>query len=397
MNRPRLPPLLTPALVTASLLAACGGGGSDNIATGTLRLSLTDAPACGYDNVWVTVEKVRVHQSSSAGDADSGWSEVVLGTPRRVDLLTLTNGTLEPLGQTALPAGSYNQMRLVLAANTAANPLANSIKPTGGTETALTTPSAQQSGLKMKIKIDVAADTVADFAIDFDACKSFVKAGNSGQYKLQPVLSVIPVVSTSIVGYLDPALAVAGTAVSAQVGGVPVRATPPDPTGRFVLSPVVTGTYDLVITASGRVNAVMTGVPVTAAGITTIGSTTARINPPTSTTSHAASGTIAVNASPADTGGAVRATQTLTAGPTIEVGYANANAVSGSYSLTLPAGAPAKVAYVVGATTFTFTSDPPNAGKYALEASATVGTVVVTKPAVGITLLAPVTTDFSFP
>ena len=160
---------------------------------------------------------------------------------------------------------------------------------------------------------------------------------------------------------------------------------------------MVTGTYDLVITASGRVNAVMTGVPVTAAGITTIGSTTARINPPMSTTSHAASGTMTVNASPADTGGAVRATQTLTAGPTIEVGYANANAVSGSYSLTLPAGAPAKVAYAVGATTFTFTSDAPNAGKYALDASATVGTVVVTKPAVGITLLAPVTTDFSFP
>ncbi len=394
MNRSRLPNPLTPALVAASLLAACGGGGSAT--TGTLRLSLTDAPACGYDNVWVTVEKVRVHQSGSAGDADSGWSEVVLDTPRRVDLLTLTNGTLEPLGQTALPAGSYNQMRLVLAANTAANPLANSIKPTGGTETALTTPSAQQSGLKMKIKIDVAADTVADFAIDFDACKSFVKAGNSGQYKLQPVLSVIPVVATSIVGYLDPALAVAGTAVSAQVGGVPVRATPPDSTGRFVLSPVVTGTYDLVITASGRVNAVMTGVPVTAAGITTIGSTTARINPPTSTNSYFASGSI----TPVDNGGAVRATQSLTAGPTIEVGYANANAVSGIYSMNLPAGAPAKLVYAAGATTFAFAADAADIaapGKYKLEASATVAAVVVTKAPVDITLTAPVTTNFSFP
>ena len=60
--------------LAALTVAACGGGGSSSGSgsTGTLRLSLTDAPACGYDNVFVTVEKVRVHQSGSAGDGDSG-------------------------------------------------------------------------------------------------------------------------------------------------------------------------------------------------------------------------------------------------------------------------------------------------------------------------------------
>ncbi|HET7525430.1 MAG TPA: DUF4382 domain-containing protein, partial [Burkholderiaceae bacterium] len=144
----------------AGLLAACGGGGGEGI--GTMRLSLTDAPACGYDNVWVTVQKVRVHRSATANDNDAGWSEVVLATPKRVDLLTLTNGALEPLGQTQLPAGTYTQMRLVLAPNTASDPLANSIKPTGGSETALTTPSGAQSGLKMNIDLTIQPDTVAD-------------------------------------------------------------------------------------------------------------------------------------------------------------------------------------------------------------------------------------------
>ena len=127
MNSYHLPALAGTTLAAAVLLAACGGGGSDapGTGTGTLRLSLTDAPACGYDQVFVTVEKVRVHQSSSAADNDSGWSEVVLATPQRVDLLTLNNGTLMPLGQTELPAGSYTQMRLVLAPNTPATPLAN--------------------------------------------------------------------------------------------------------------------------------------------------------------------------------------------------------------------------------------------------------------------------------
>ena len=399
----RLTPL--PALLALGL-AGCGGGGGTDVSAngygnGALQLSLTDAPACGYDNVFVTVEKVRIHASSTASDTESGWHEVVLETPKRVDLLTLTNGTLMPLGQTPLPAGKYTQMRLVLGstppAGSPAGTLANSIKPTGGVETALTTPSGQQSGLKMNINITVAPDTVADFAIDFNACKSFVKAGNSGQYLMKPVLSVIPIVSTSIVGYVDAALANNATAVSAQVGGVPVRATMPDVDGKFVLFPVPTGTYDLVISATGRVNAVMTGVPVTAAGITTIGSNTARINTPTSTNSYAASGTFSVTSggvtSSANTGGSVRATQALTGGPTIEVGYVNADNTTGAYSLTLPAGAPAKLAYAAGATTFAFASDAADAGKYKLEAGATgFGAKFA-----DIVLIAPVPTNFAFP
>ena len=58
MHRIRLLPLAGAALAVATLVAACGGGDSnDSAATGTLRLSLTDAPACGYDNVFVTIRE----------------------------------------------------------------------------------------------------------------------------------------------------------------------------------------------------------------------------------------------------------------------------------------------------------------------------------------------------
>lgn len=356
----------------AAIVAACGGGGGSDSGTGTMRLSLTDAPTCGYDNVFVTVEKVRVHQSGSAGPSDSGWSEVVLATPKRVDLLTLTNGTLEPLGATQLPAGTYTQMRLVLGSTPPPNlppgTLANAIKPTSGTLTALTTPSALQSGLKMNVKLTVNPDTVADFAIDFDACKSFVRAGNSGQYHLKPVLSVIPIVSSKIVGFVAPAMAASGvaTSVSAQVDGVPVRATPPDPTGRFELFPIRTGTYDLVVTSTGRVNAVMTGVPVTAAGATTVSSETVRIDPPASAASAVVSGAV--------TGGGnldrqVRAIQALTSGTWMEVGYASPDATTGAYSMRLTTGAPAGVAYAINPPSITFASDLPRAGAYRIEGS----------------------------
>src|SRR5688572_12091087 len=132
-------------VAAAAALAACGGGGGGSTSTGTMRLAITDAPACGYDSVFVTVEKVRVHQAQGAAEGDAGWSELALSPPRRVDLLTLTNGVLSELGQMTLPAGKYTQLRLVLAANGGANPMANAVIPTGGTEQPLKTPSGQQS------------------------------------------------------------------------------------------------------------------------------------------------------------------------------------------------------------------------------------------------------------
>jgi len=401
MHRIHLLPLAGITLAALAMLSACGGGGNDDsappfgTANGTLRLSLTDAPSCGYDKAYVTVERVRVHKSNAAGEDDAGWSEVVPAVPQRVDLLSLNNGTLLPLGQTELPAGSYTQMRLVLAANTATDPLANAVTPSGGVETALTTPSGQQSGLKINVNLEVPAGQVADFAIDFDACKSFVKAGNSGKVILKPVLAVIPIVSTAgqrIVGFVAPSLAHGGTTVSAQFAGAPVRATPPDATGRFVLYPVPAGSYDLVITAAGRVNAVMTGVPVSATGPTVIGSDAAPIDTPASFTSHVASGTVTVGGNAVDTDAAVRALQTLSGGPTIETGYSAADAVTGAYGMTLPAGAPARLAYAAGATTFNFGSLEPVAGLYRLEASAP-GRAV---KSVDIALTDDVTTPFDF-
>jgi hypothetical protein len=363
-------------VIAAATLAACGGGGGGEAASadGTLRVAMTDAPACGYDNVFVTVEKVRVHASAAAGDAEGGWHEVVVSPARRVDLLTLTNGVLEELGQTALPAGQYSQVRLVLAANSGSAPTANAVKPTGGTLTPLDTPSAQQSGLKLQAHFDVQSGQMADLVIDFDACKSVVKAGNSGKYNLKPVISVTPRLATSVSGFVTSTLTMSSTTVSIQQNGTVVRSTTPDASGRFNLAFVTPGTYDLVIVSEGRATGVITSIPVTTAtGSVTLGGTSTAIVLPVSSmsdvtgTASVSTGTGTATVTTPVTDATVTAQQALTGGPTITVASTNVDATLGSYSLRLPRAAPVKAAY---GTTLTFAADTAVAGKYTLRGTA---------------------------
>jgi len=359
----------------AVLLVACGGGGDSggtSTASGTLRLALMDAPACGYDQVNVTIERIRIHASSMAQDGDAGWSEMVLTPAKRVDLLTLTNGVLEELGSTSLPAGRYTQMRLVLATNSGPGGMANSVVPSGGREMPIVTPSGTQTGLKMNVNIEVAANQLADFVIDFDACRSIVHAGRSGRHLLKPVLSVMPRVtaaSNAVEGYVAGAVAVGTTSVSLQKDGTVVRGTVPHSNGRFLLSQVPAGVYDLVVGANGRAAAVMTGVPVTGTAITVANPSTAPFDPPPSTM-RTASGQVVTTGSTVVPDATVRALQTMGA-TKIESISRHVDADTGAYSFSLPVAAPVKTAYVAGATSLSFAVASASAGKYTLEAAVT--------------------------
>lgn len=354
------------AVAAAIGLAGCGGGGGGDatVANGTLRLALTDRPACGYDAVYVTIQKVRVHQGAGAGDGDAGWAEVVLQPARRIDLLTLQNGVLDELGQTSLPAGKYTQMRLVLAENGTSAPWANSLVPTAGTELPLTTPSALQSGLKLNINIEVPAGQLADVVIDFDACRSVVKRGNSGQYNLKPVLSVTPRVSFGVIGYVPAELSGPATTVSAQVAGIPVKSTTPAQDGKFVLAPLAGGPFDVVISAAGRVTATITGVPEPATADIKLNNE--QPISPAASDMRTVSGSVTTGASPILA--TVAARKAYTGGPTVEVAGASVDGDTGAFSFELAGGAPEKAEYVAGLLTFNTDGATPT-GQYQIAAT----------------------------
>ncbi|MDQ9170727.1 DUF4382 domain-containing protein [Oxalobacteraceae bacterium R-40] len=368
----RLPKIsLLSSVVAAGLLAACGGGGGggDGGGTGTLNVSMTDAPACGFEEVNVTVNMVRVHQSGDASEDTSGWIDIPV-TPTKINLLDLTNGVMTNLGQATLPVGRYTQLRLVLDRNTGGT-LANSVVPTGGSEIALTTPSAATSGIKLNGNIVVTEDNTTDITLDFDACKSIVKRGN-GAYNLKPVIRIIPMATAgTISGYIDPAAAAAANnpVVSAQVNGEIIRSTVPNADGSFSLYPISAGNYDVVVTSNAYASDVITTVPVTASTTTALGTLAAPLALMTPSTSGTVSGTVSVNGtvSLADAAPLVTATQTFASGKKVAIRYQNVDVSTGAYSLALPIEAPRIAQFGAG----TPVADTSATGIYGMEVTAT--------------------------
>jgi hypothetical protein len=362
------------AISATALLSACGGGGGSQ-APGTLGVSMTDAPSCGYDAVNVTVKKVRVHQSSSATDTEGGWADITLNPARKINLLDLTNGVLEDLGQTSLAAGHYTQLRLVLDSNSGSS-LANSVILSGtNNEISLDTPSGVQSGLKLGHEFDVVSDQRVDLVLDFDACKSIVKKGN-GAYALKPVINVIPTVLNGIRGYINPAMLANHVMLSAQQNGTIVRSTVPNAsTGEFFLARLVPGNYDVVVTADNSASAVIGTVPVASTTSTVALST---VNAPITlqtalTPAGSISGTVTLNPASSTEVGYVAAKQSFSAGPTVTIKYQGADVVSGAYTLSNLATVAPQLGQYSATLPIVFTTQintTPGTGKYALTASA---------------------------
>ncbi|PKD43599.1 hypothetical protein CWD77_08505 [Rhodohalobacter barkolensis] len=178
------------------LFASCDLSSDLSNEPGTMKVLLTDAPG-DYEEVWIDVQEVRVHKQSDAEEEDNGW-RTINDQPVRLNLLELTNGNYEILGEAELEPGSYNQMRLILGDQ-------NELVINGETHH-LSTPSAQQSGLKLQLDAEIEGGSSYTLLLDFDASRSIVKAGNSGRFNLKPVIKAVNLAQTGAIGgAIEPA------------------------------------------------------------------------------------------------------------------------------------------------------------------------------------------------
>jgi len=233
----RILPVLVLALGMTTIVS-CNSDDDSNDGSARIKVSMTDAPG-DYDAVYVDVTDVMINADATV-DGDAGWKSLSGVKTGVYDLLELTGGVSQLLADTDVPAGYLGQIRLVLGDN-------NNVVIDGETQP-LSTPSAQQSGLKIKVNQDLAAGETYNFLLDFDVDKSVVKAGSSGGFMLKPVIRVSNgVESGSIKGSVHPTTF--QSVVQVQNATTTVSAYT-DVAGNFELKGVPAGIYQLKVTPS---------------------------------------------------------------------------------------------------------------------------------------------------
>jgi hypothetical protein len=212
----------------------CSDTTSPETGQGQIKIIMVDAPA-GYDQVNIVVTRVEVHKASA--DSNSGWY-VINNNAATYDLLLLRNGASVVLGNSALDAGHYTQIRLIIG--TGSNVVVD------GVSYSLEIPSGEQTGIKLNHAFDIQEGLIYELMLDFDAERSIIFTGN-GQYKLKPVLRLVPaVISGTISGKINP-LSAAGYVYVISGTDTLSSTLAETTTGSFKLMALLQGTYNVSV------------------------------------------------------------------------------------------------------------------------------------------------------
>ena len=303
--------VLLPVISCGNFLGFSSGG------TGTLRLLVTDKPF-PFDFVTsalVTITRIEVHATSQPasqpdddetdddqpGDADKsshanpgqgggsagggaststetqsdsgdgGFITIFEGS-KSFDLLKLRNGMTDLLADADIPAGAYDQMRLIVTGG--------KITLTDGRMFDLKVPSGEQAGIKLHFMFEVmdGQDTVLLLDVDLSRAFSAIPSGHIDtvdtirEFHFHPsfAMRLINVLEAgSISGHVtdestgDPLASAAVTAFDET--DTEVTTTTTDADGAYLLGGLHAGTYRVHFAATNYEETDVTGVAVVAA------------------------------------------------------------------------------------------------------------------------------------
>ena len=217
---------------------------------------MTDASG-PYNAVYIDLQGVEVTGTNN--------TTVLLNVNSRMyNLLNFANGKDTLIATGTLDVGTVEQVRLILGSNSTV--VVNNVSYP------LSTPSADQTGLKLQVHQTLEAGVAYSILLDFDANQSIVDQGN-GTYKLKPVIRTIDVaISGSIRGKIAPL----GTLVTVTAtSGLVSYSANVSATGDFLFMGLAAGTYSVTVTPLlPKVAVVKTSVVVTTGVATDAGTFT---------------------------------------------------------------------------------------------------------------------------
>lgn len=222
------------ALFSLVFISSCGTGSDPSM--GSLQVRLHDAPIDSADEVNVSISQVEINETEN----QDGWT--VINSPNQTyNLLNLTNGAYEILGDTTLPTGTYQQIRLVL------NDAGHSVVVDGQTYD-MVIPSGAQTGVKINVNAEIEENIQYVLLLDFDAARSVVEAGNSQsnvRYLLKPVIRAKnKAITGAISGTVNPAEA-QPTIYAIQNSDTLATTIADTSSGEFELIGLEGGSYDV--------------------------------------------------------------------------------------------------------------------------------------------------------
>lgn len=175
-------PTFVCALAVLAFTAACDSNPGASEDAAFVRILLTDAPVDYLEEAWVRIS--RVYLIPGEEDPEEGPPFVDLfndpDNPLEYDLLTLQDGvTADLTGDVEVPAGQFNQLRMVVSY--AEVTLRDGYEfSEGGRTRPLFVPSGAQSGIKVNLLEPVTTEggTISIILVDFDVNQNFVIQGN---------------------------------------------------------------------------------------------------------------------------------------------------------------------------------------------------------------------------
>lgn len=207
---------------------------NDGSASGTTKVEIrmTDAPG-NFDKINLSVKEIVLFSD--------GKPYKFAANTGIFNILDFRIGSSKPdilVASGEMPSGEITEIRLVL------NDSGNTIV-VGGVSQALTTPSGQSSGVKVKLKANpsLVPGVTYSLILDFDAAKSIVSAGN-GKYLLKPVVRGLTDATSGLIsGTVMPLLSYPEVLV---IAGTDTVGTIADPlTGKFTVGGLGAGSYSV--------------------------------------------------------------------------------------------------------------------------------------------------------